>query len=178
MPKSLAKVQKKISKKGANISSLHENSRNSQLLRRASARDDKLARLSSARAKVNQPHIHRIAYFQEAASSATESFSLGQLLQLIERYINRDDEEVSKLENERRPGRPRSTREDMLKQRITMEKREYEAGFWMPHMTDLPNLEILRRWNGEWTSLNTMKYVRTAKSGVIHDSAFPPKSQS
>ena len=56
MAKSLSKVQKKISKKGVNITSLHENSRNSQRLRRASARDDKLARVSAARAKVNQVH--------------------------------------------------------------------------------------------------------------------------
>ena len=57
MPKSLAKVHKKISKKTkGNISSLHENSRDSQRLRRAGARDDKLARLSKARSKANQPH--------------------------------------------------------------------------------------------------------------------------
>ena len=56
MTKSLAKVQKKISKKGVSITSLHENSRNSQRLRRASARDDKLARVSAARAKANKPH--------------------------------------------------------------------------------------------------------------------------
>jgi len=56
MTKSLAKVQKKISKKGVSITSLHENSRNSQRLRRASARDDKLARVSAARNKVNKPH--------------------------------------------------------------------------------------------------------------------------
>ena len=57
MPKSLAKVHKQISKKTkGNISSLHENSRNSQRLRRAGARDDKLARVSKARAKANRPH--------------------------------------------------------------------------------------------------------------------------
>lgn len=56
MPKSLAKVHKKISKKRGNINSLNENSRDAQRLRRAGARDDKLAKLSAARIKVNQPH--------------------------------------------------------------------------------------------------------------------------
>lgn len=56
MPKSLAKVHKKISKKRGNTTSLNENSRDAQRLRRAGARDDKLAKLSAARAKVNQPH--------------------------------------------------------------------------------------------------------------------------
>ena len=56
MPKSLAKVQKKISKKKGNITSLHENSRDSQRLRRAGARSDKLNRVATARAKANRPH--------------------------------------------------------------------------------------------------------------------------
>lgn len=56
MAKSLAKVQKKISKKKRKINSLHENSRDSQKLRRAGARSEKLERVSAARAKANQPH--------------------------------------------------------------------------------------------------------------------------
>lgn len=56
MPKSLAKVQKKLSKKKGKISSLHENSRDAQKIRRAGARGEKLERLAAARAKANQPH--------------------------------------------------------------------------------------------------------------------------
>lgn len=56
MAKSLAKVQKKISKKKRKINSLHENSRDSQKLRRAGARSEKLERVSAARAKANKPH--------------------------------------------------------------------------------------------------------------------------
>lgn len=56
MPRSLAKVQKKLSKKKGKISSLHENSRDAQKLRRAGARGEKLERLAAARAKANQPH--------------------------------------------------------------------------------------------------------------------------
>lgn len=56
MPKSLAKVQKKVAKKKGNSNSLHENSRDAQKLRRAGARSEKLDRLAAARAKANQPH--------------------------------------------------------------------------------------------------------------------------
>ena len=55
MAKSLAKVQKKISKKNKSTRSLHENSRDAQRLRRAGARSEKLERLAAARAKANQP---------------------------------------------------------------------------------------------------------------------------
>lgn len=56
MAKTLAKVHKKISKKKGNTTSLHENSRDAQKLRRAGARGEKLVRLSNARSKVNQPY--------------------------------------------------------------------------------------------------------------------------
>ncbi len=56
MPKSLAKVQKKIAKKKGNSNSLHENSRDAQKLRRAGARSEKLDKVAAARAKANQPH--------------------------------------------------------------------------------------------------------------------------
>lgn len=56
MPKSLAKVQKKISKKKGNTRSLNENSKDAQKLRRAGARGEKLERVAVARAKGNQLH--------------------------------------------------------------------------------------------------------------------------
>ena len=55
MPKSLEKTRKKIAKKKGNINALHENSRDSQRLRRALMRDDKLIRVASARRKNDQP---------------------------------------------------------------------------------------------------------------------------
>lgn len=56
MPKSLEKTRKKISKKKGAITALHENSRDSQRLRRAEMRDDKLARVARGRKKNDRPH--------------------------------------------------------------------------------------------------------------------------
>ena len=56
MPKGLSSVEKKIAKKRGKNSSLHENSRDSQRLRRATARADKLGRVASARAKADKIH--------------------------------------------------------------------------------------------------------------------------
>lgn len=55
MPKSLEKTRKKIAKKKGNISALHENSRDSQKLRRAANRDDKLEKVASLRKKHDRP---------------------------------------------------------------------------------------------------------------------------
>ena len=137
-----------------------------------------------------------MAYFQGAAKAATEPIELEQVQRLIRRlvwpfynefldpeqiygsYVDRDNEELEKIKSERRPGRPASTREDLLQQRITMEEREYEGGYWVPDMTDEKSVEKLRDWPGEWTSLSTLKFVRLDKNGVLHESCFPPKGQS
>ena len=93
-------------------------------------------------------------------------------------YLGRHDEELAELKSQRRPGRPSSTREDLLQQFMTVEDREYNGGFWIPDMQDERNLRILREWNGEWTALNTFKFIRLARDGTMQKSSFPPKGLS
>jgi translation machinery-associated protein 16 len=52
----LSKVQKHITKKKGKNASLHENSRDTHRLQSASARDDKINRLSAVREKQNRPY--------------------------------------------------------------------------------------------------------------------------
>ncbi len=66
----------------------------------------------------------------------------------------------------------------MLKQHMLKEDREYRAGFWIPDLEDEDNLNLLRGWNGEWSSLSRLKYIRLARSGVRKESSFPPKGES
>ena len=63
MAKALHKVHKQISKKrGGKPTSLHENSRDSQRLRAAGAREDKLAKLLAAATRANQIYGQSIIY--------------------------------------------------------------------------------------------------------------------
>ncbi|KAI9820854.1 MAG: hypothetical protein M1832_003487 [Thelocarpon impressellum] len=175
MPRSLAKVHKKISKKRGNINSLNENSRDSQRLRRAGMRDGKLARVLAARIKSNQPLLQRVAFFQKAIEDASGPPTSEDLHDLINKYIHRDGEELSKLQADRRPGRPASLREDGLTQRTAAEEREHETGFYLPDLRDEKNAEILKRWNGEWAYLTSVKFVRLDTTGGRQEASFPPK---
>ena len=94
------------------------------------------------------------------------------------RHLSRGDEKLAEMKGQRRTGRPSSTREDILKERWAIEDREYGTGFWIPDMQDEGNLEKLRRWNGDWGYLGTLKYIRVARDGTIRQSTFPPKGQS
>ena len=67
MPSKLAKITKHVTKKkGAKITSLHEDSRDARRLRKAGARDDRVIRMTHVRQKANGQWLERIAFMQES----------------------------------------------------------------------------------------------------------------
>ncbi|KAK3698302.1 translation machinery-associated protein 16 [Vermiconidia calcicola] len=179
MPSSLAKVQKHVhKKKGNKINSLHENSRDAQRLRKAGARDDRVARLHAVQKKANRLWIERVAYFQERLPDTLHPMQVDVIQQLISDYIARNVEELEVLKAERRSGRPASTRQTLLEQQRTLEEREYESGFWLPDLQDEQTLQRLDSWKGDWVGLGVMKFVRVEKGGLVKDSQFPPRGAS
>lgn len=49
----------------------------------------------------------------------------------------------------------------------------------MPDLTDSDNVIFLDRWEGAWSYLSTLKWVRISSKGEIQASLkFPPKGQS
>ena len=94
------------------------------------------------------------------------------------RYIYRDSEEIAQLKQERRKGRPPSKREEVLGQRTETEEKEFKTGFWVPDLTEMDVLLALKHWNGEWSGLSPMKFVRMLQGGEKRESTFPPKGMS
>ncbi|KFY63748.1 hypothetical protein V496_03703 [Pseudogymnoascus sp. VKM F-4515 (FW-2607)] len=179
MAKGLMKTRKKINKKGSDIHALHENSRDSMRLRRASNRDEKLKRVGTAKRKDNQPLIVRAAYFQEAVRrNGGKELTMEQITPLIEEFVHQNDEEFSEVKSQRRAGRPASTREDVLRIKIAKDEKEWENGFYLPDLTIPDNAVYLDRWDGTWSYLPTLKWVTIAKNGTVKPSSFPPKGQT
>ncbi|KAF2121816.1 translation machinery-associated protein 16 [Lophiotrema nucula] len=175
----LHKVQKHVQKKKGKNPNLHENSRDTQRLQRASARDDKVNRLTAIREKQNRPYLLRVKYFQTCAESrGWGTFTTPETQILIDGYLQRDNEELAAIQAERRPGRPPSTRETLLKQAQAQEQGEYISGYWVPHLEDAETLKQLKDWSGQWSGLNQLKFIRVTKEGVRKESAFPPKGLS
>lgn len=179
MPSRLAKVQKHVKKKkGEKINALHENSRDAQRLRGARARDDRVARLSAVRDKANKQWIDRVVFFQERLPETLHPLDVEKIQLLIEEYLRRNDDELEDLKLERRPGRPPSSRQNLLEQQVKAEEQEYESGFWIPNLQDEETLVKLDRWKGDWVGLGIMRFVRVSKNGVPKDSQFPPRGAS
>jgi translation machinery-associated protein 16 len=51
------------------------------------------------------------------------------------------------------------------------------SGFWIPEL-DEENLKMLKFWNGKWSALSTLRFVRITKDGRKLESSFPPKGMS
>ncbi|EAW09494.1 translation machinery-associated protein 16 [Aspergillus clavatus NRRL 1] len=178
MPKSFAKVHKHISKKRGVIEALHENSRDAKRLRRANTRDDRVARISASMSRGRQSYMDRIVYLQDTIPEDSTPFSEDDIKDLIVRYINRSVPEIEQLQSERRKGRPPSKREEALLQRTDAENKEFKTGFWMPDLSQEEVIKGLTAWNGDWSSLSMMKFIRITKDGGKQPSIFPPKGLS
>lgn len=179
MPSSLHKVQKRVNKKkGPKANALHENSRDAQRIRRAGARDDRVARVTSTRQKANLPWLERVAFFQDRLPETLHPMDLEPIKELIHEFLSRHDEELAQLKAERRPGRPPSNRQSLLEQQIKQEAMEYEGGFWMPNLQDEETLMKIEGWGGEWMALAPLRFVRVVKDGEVKESQFPPRGAS
>ncbi|KAL5359758.1 translation machinery-associated protein 16 [Aspergillus floccosus] len=178
MPKSLHKVHKHIAKKRGAVEALHENSRDAKRLRKANARDDRVARVTASLSRGRQSYIDRMEYFQEVVPEGTKPLSDTDLRDLVVRYINRSVPEIEQLQTERRKGRPPSKREEALVQRTDAEDREFKTGFWMPDFTSPDVIKALAAWKGDWSGLSGLKYIRLTKEGGKQPSLFPPKGLS
>ncbi|KAK5173117.1 translation machinery-associated protein 16 [Saxophila tyrrhenica] len=179
MPSKLAKVHKQITKKkGDKIKSLHENSRDARRLRRAGARDDRVARVNAVRQKTNGLWLERVMFFQDRLPDTLHPLAVEDIKALTEDYLGRHSDELGELKAERRTGRPASTRQTLLEQQRTMELQEYESGLWMPNLQDEQTLVKLDAWKGDWVGLGVMRFIRVDKEGGVKESQFPPRGAS
>lgn len=224
MPVNLNKVQKKIIKKKGK-DAIHENSRDSKIIKRAGGREEKLAKAAHVTMKTRQGYsmchhvqgdrggffadsvvktVNRVDFFKEQlpeddatfVAMSDEDLLNATLLYVFPiylfhpdgketklgdspRYMSRLDEEITQLESEQRKNRPPVKRLVDLREAKQNEQRELESGgFWVPDLTDGVSVKRIRGWNGEWSALSAIKFVRLLKSGIKKPSAFPPRGLS
>ncbi|KAJ3481658.1 hypothetical protein NLG97_g7767 [Lecanicillium saksenae] len=177
MPTSLHKTRKAISKKrGGEVNALHAKSRDSKRLRMAHARDIRLDKLASARSKKEEPIVDRIEYFHnQLKEKDVTSLELSEVQNLIHNFVHQHDEELDEVKKARRPGRPASTREDLLKRKIDTLEEEWEKGFLIPNIFDEENGQKLLGYEGSWAYLATIAWSKVSKAGKVSKGDFPSK---
>ncbi|KAI2627691.1 translation machinery-associated protein 16 [Hypoxylon sp. NC1633] len=178
MPKTLEKTRKAIAKKKGAIDSLHLYSRDSKRLHRAQVRDEKLEKIAASRKKTDKPYIERATFFQEALrQNDGKPLQMDVIQELIKTFVQQHDEELIELKKARRPGRPSSTKEDLLKVKIDKLQKEYQNGFLLPVLDTEENATLLSRFEGSWSYLTILKWARISSAGNVQSSSFPPRGE-
>ncbi|KAI1413481.1 translation machinery-associated protein 16 [Hypoxylon sp. FL1857] len=178
MPKSFDKTRKAIAKKKGAIDSLHQYSRDSKRLHRAQVRDEKLEKIAASRKKNDRPYIERATFFQEALrQNGEQPLQMDVIQELIKTFVHQHDEELNEVKKSRRPGRPASAKEDLLKVKIDKLQKEYQNGFLLPALDTDENAKLFVRWEGSWSYLTTLKWVRISSAGQVQPSSFPPRGE-
>lgn len=178
MPKAFEKARKAIARKKGPIDSLHQYSRDSKRLHRAQVRDEKLEKIAASRKKNDKPYLERATFFQEALRQNEEQpLQMDVIQELIKTFVHQHDEELNEVKKARRPGRPASAKEDLLKVKIDKLQKEYQNGFLIPVLDTEENVKLLGRWEGSWSYLTTLKWVRVSSAGHVQPSSFPPRGE-
>lgn len=176
----LNKVTKNISK---STGSLHIKGRKFKQLNRATLRDKKLQqrKSQSLERKSNELSIVFLSLLQEKNTandggdedeeegenfkefSNKKQFTLDEMKQIIEKFIHQNDDELQRLQSERRKGRPPTNRQTILEEKLKYDLEIYKTGFKIPDLTDQLTVERIKEWNGTTGATTTMKFIRVSK---------------
>ncbi|KOS18171.1 Translation machinery-associated protein 16 [Escovopsis weberi] len=180
MPSTLRKTKKQIAKKrGGEVNALHEKSRNAMRLHKAGVRDQRLEALAAARGKKEQPIADRVAYFQQGLlDKGCTVLDIAAIQELIHSFVHQYDEELDQLKKARRSGRPASVRQDLLQMKISSLEEEYKNGFLLPDVTTEDNVQLLGQWEGSWSYLATIPWIRVSAAGNLRKAELPAKGLS
>ncbi|KAI7906230.1 uncharacterized protein BX663DRAFT_558765 [Cokeromyces recurvatus] len=146
-----------------NRDSIHPYSRKAHQLSRVYQRREKLAQ--QEKKKQNNPIGERWLWFREAFGEEKSAATKAEMHQLIELYLQRHDEEIEHLEQERHRGhkKPKSSRQELLESIRDSEKNEYISGMELPDMTNGKLLKLLREWNGDKNGMSRIATIRIYK---------------
>lgn len=117
----------------------------------------------------NQIIVDRISWFQMAVDpeiTKERPLSRTEIAELVEEYIARNEDEISKMIKEQRSGRPENPTLAMLNSIKKEELSHYikGPGLQIPDLSSNTALEALAQWKGTRESLDLVPLVRVLKS--------------
>lgn len=158
----LLKVSKSVSKSKGSI---HVKGRNFKRLNRASLRHEKLTNRKQKHLEQKQNELMVVKYLQEEVKQVPEKevFGLDDMKAYLENFISRFDGELEELRAARRPGRPASSRQQILEEKVKYDQGIYATGYKIPDISDKLTVNRLREWNGTIGGVTAFKFVYVSK---------------
>ncbi|KAI5951553.1 TMA16 [Candida jiufengensis] len=158
----LNKVTKNLSK---STGSIHIKGRKFKQLNRATVRDKKLKKqkLESIEKKSNELLI--VTFIQnQIQNDDNETYSLDEIKNFIEDFINIDREKLAEESKNHRKGRPISTKQKLLTEKLKHAEHLFETGYKVPDLGDAETVTRLRSWNGTTGATTGFKFIHITKS--------------
>ncbi|CUM45325.1 uncharacterized protein AC631_00440 [Debaryomyces fabryi] len=158
----LNKVTKNLSK---STGQMHVKGRKFKQLNRATLRDQKITAKKLKHQEQKDRELASVQFMKDSVNDHAdqEVFLLEQMKAFIEEYIGRHDEELKELKEQRRPGRPATSRQLQLEVVIENEKQVYATGFKIPDLSNKETVERLKLWNGTSGGTTVMKFIHVSK---------------
>ncbi|KAG7191722.1 uncharacterized protein KQ657_002858 [Scheffersomyces spartinae] len=160
----LNKVSKNVSKA---TGSIHIKGRKFKQLNRATLRDKKITSKKAESLEKKQRDMLLFKFVQEVLNTEFKDksqFTLDDMKLLIESFLARFDDELEEMKKDKRPGRPVSTKQKILQEKINHDKQLYQTGIRFPDISDPHTVERIRLWNGSSGGTTVMKFVFISKS--------------
>ncbi|KAJ1561005.1 hypothetical protein HK405_005222, partial [Cladochytrium tenue] len=171
----------------------HPYSRKAGQVRRALHRQDRVAKTRSAKDADRARAAERLLWFKFALPDDLDRADTALVhdlaMQLSRaglgtgaaavsasgRYVERNDDEIQRLRDAERPGRPKNGRLVLLEMLRARDLAEYSAGMEMPDLTSAANVQFLRSWDGDHNSLDRLRMavVRAAERTAVPASVLP-----
>ncbi|KAH8919460.1 hypothetical protein BT69DRAFT_1337269 [Atractiella rhizophila] len=173
MPNNRVKTTKQLQSKKSGVATkkLHPESRRAKQVMRINLRTEKLAKAKKARREVEVGKVDRHIHIIHSMAPEKSRLSLQELHELLQQYIHRNTEELTKLQKERRPGRPKGKREVEIEMAVSRDTEEGRSGFLLPDLTDSWCVQLCRQWiddplNGDPSFLPRIKLIRISTSHI------------
>lgn len=159
----LNKVTKNLTK---STGQMHVKGRKFKQLNRATLRDQKITTKKLKHQEQKDRELSGIEFMKDCVNEMAEQeiFLMEQMKSFIERYISRHDEELKELKDQRRPGRPPTSRQLLLEVTVENERQVYATGFRIPDLNNKETVERLKLWNGTSGGTTVMKFIHVSKN--------------
>ncbi|KXN65300.1 hypothetical protein CONCODRAFT_80802 [Conidiobolus coronatus NRRL 28638] len=116
----------------------------------------------SIKVEKKKMRAERFLWFSHALDEELISATMEEVHDLIQTYLDRNEEELST--------NSKSFQADMIKLQHAKELKEYEVeGFEVPDLTNMKNVKLLREWDGDVNSIQSIKSVIITKPKEVKE---------
>ncbi|KAJ3142644.1 hypothetical protein HK100_011934 [Physocladia obscura] len=152
------------------IEKAHPFSRKAKQVRRAYAREERLSKIKTIGDEVKTRVVDRLVWFKYALPDDVEVATPEIVHDLIDQYINRNNDEIEALRATIRPNRPKPAKLELYNMLMGKDRHEYRTGMKLPDLLNAANVVKLRRWEGDYNGMQAIKMVTvlasTAPGGI------------